>query len=78
VLRVRSCRRNARAQTRSSENTGIQAASTLQSRRDLFGINPSSQTLINVCNLSQIGDSRARTAKKQGGSDDRGENASVR
>jgi len=61
-----------------SENTRIQAASKLQARRDLFGINASSQTVINVCNLSQIGDSRARTAKKQDGSDDLGENASVR
>jgi len=60
------------------ENTRIQAASTLQARRDLIGINASSQTVINVCNLSQIGDSRARTAKKQYGSDDLGENASLR
>jgi len=60
------------------ENTRIQAASKLQARRDFFGINPSSQTVINVCNLSQIGDSRARTAKKQDGSDDLGENTSVR
>lgn len=61
-----------------SENARILAASTLQARRDLFGINASSQTVINVCNLSQIGDSRARTAKKQNGCDDLGENASVR
>ena len=61
-----------------SENTRIQAASKLQARRDLFGINASSQTVINVCNLSQIGDSRPRTAKKQDGSDDLDENASVR
>ena len=60
------------------ENTRIEAASTLQARRDLFGINASSQTVINVCNLSQIGDSRGQTAEKQDGSDDLGENASVR
>ena len=47
-----------------SENTRIQVASRLQARRDLFGINASSQTVINVCNLSQIGDSMARTTEK--------------
>ena len=61
-----------------SENTQIQVASRLQARRDLFGINASSQTVINVCNLSQIGDSTARTSNKHDGSDDLGENVSLR
>jgi len=61
-----------------SENTRIQAASKLQARRDLLGINGKSQTVINIRNLSPIRDSTARTTKKQDGSDDLGENASVR
>jgi hypothetical protein len=60
------------------ENTRIQAASKLQARRDLLGINGRSQTVINIRNLSPIRDSTARTTKKQDGSDDLGENASVR
>ena len=59
------------------ENTRIEVASKLQARKDLFGINASSQTVINICNLSPIGDSTARTSKKQDGSDERGDNASV-
>jgi|HubBroStandDraft_1064217.scaffolds.fasta_scaffold700429_1 hypothetical protein len=47
----------------------------LQARKDLFGINASSQTVINTCRLSRIGDSRAQTAKKQNGSDRLDENA---
>ena len=78
MLRVRSCGRNARTQTGWMKTRRIQAASKLQARRDLFGINASSQTVINIRNLSQIRDSRARTAKKHDGSDDLGENASFR
>jgi hypothetical protein len=47
----------------------------LQARKDLFGINASSQTVINTCELSRIGDSRAQTTKKQNGSDRLYENA---
>jgi hypothetical protein len=60
------------------ENTRIQAASKLQARRDLLGINGRSQTVINIRNLSPIRDNTARTTKKQDGFDDLGENASVR
>lgn len=60
------------------ENTRIQAASKLQARRDLLGINGRSQTVINIRNLSPIRDSTARTTTKQDGSDDLGEKASVR
>jgi hypothetical protein len=49
-----------------------------QARRDLFGINASSQTVINTCELSRIGDRGAQTTKKQNGSDRLDENASVR
>ena len=77
MLRVSPCRRNPPGQTGCLKTHESRARPKLQARRDLFGINASSQTVVNTCNLSRIGDSRTRTTKKQDGSDDLGENASV-
>jgi hypothetical protein len=71
-------RQNAQTETGRVKTDESRPRPNCKARRDLSGINASSRTVMNIRNLSSIGDSKFRTAEEHYGCDDRGENASVR